>query len=109
MVIDPARSRVALAVIPALGIAALAMGLRLGARDDFNAAIVSAAPQSAGGSPLAWQLSTVANVRGVEEPVAIAAHVEASAQGRTSTLEGQAQEPPEDNLARHSPASQLDS
>ncbi len=87
MPIDPARSRVALAVIPALGIAALAMGLRLGARDDFTAAIVSAAPQSAGGSPLAWQLSTLANVRGVEEPVAIAARVEASAQGRTAAAE----------------------
>ena len=77
----------ALAVIPAIAIAALALGLRLGARPDYRVAVVSGAPRGAGGHALAWQLSSFANISGVEEPVALAAHVEARARGRTAATD----------------------
>lgn len=79
------RSRAPLVVVPFVAVMALALGLRIGARDDFDAAVVRAAPQGKGQTTLAWQVMIVREKQGVQETAALAIHVTARANGKTAT------------------------
>lgn len=85
--VDLAQSRVPLVVVPVLAVAALALGLRVGAREDFKVAVVYAAPPAKGSSVLAWQLMTLEQERGVEQTLPMHVHVTATARGQTVTTE----------------------
>jgi hypothetical protein len=64
--------RVLLGATPAIAMAAVALGLRVGARGAVRAAVVYGAPTSGAGTGLAWQLVCFDEDRGVREPVALA-------------------------------------
>ncbi len=84
--VDWSRSRAPLVVVPFVAILALAFGLRIGARDDFQAAIVQAAPQGKGQSALHWQMMTIRDRQSVQETVSLPANVTAHANGKSATL-----------------------
>jgi hypothetical protein len=56
---------------PAVAVAAVALGLRVGAGDAVRAAVLSGAPASAAGTGLAWQLVVFDDDRGLREPVTL--------------------------------------
>ncbi len=60
-----------LVTTPVAAIAAVGLALRIGAGGALRAAIVYAAPPSAAGTGLAWQVVTFAEDHGIREPVAI--------------------------------------
>jgi hypothetical protein len=62
--------RVLLVATPAAAMAAVALGLRIGAGTKLRAAVVFAAPQSDAGTGMAWQLATFEEARGLREPIA---------------------------------------
>jgi hypothetical protein len=64
--------RLLLVVTPMIAMAAVALGLRVGAGHAVRAAIVYGAPRSNAGTGLAWQLATFEEDHGMREPVAIA-------------------------------------
>jgi hypothetical protein len=64
----PRAERLLLVLTPAVAMATVAVGLRLGARGDLRAAIVRAAPAAAGGTGLAWQILVFDEERGAREP-----------------------------------------
>jgi hypothetical protein len=67
-----ARSeRLLLLATPVAAIAAVGLGLRIGAGGAVRAAVVYAAPTSAAGTGLAWQIVKFAEDHGVREPVAL--------------------------------------
>jgi hypothetical protein len=59
--------RVLLVMTPAVALAVVAMGLRLGARGAGRAAIVYAAPRSGAGTGLAWQVAVFDERHGTRE------------------------------------------
>jgi hypothetical protein len=63
--------RLLLVVTPAVAMAAVALGLRVGAGQAVRAAIAYGAPTSGGGIGLAWQVATFEEDHGVREPVAV--------------------------------------
>jgi hypothetical protein len=76
--------RALLVAAPVLAVAAVALGLGIGGHGSVRAAIVSAAPPSAAGTGLAWQVVVLDEERGVRQPVA-GLHLDAIAtsDGRT--------------------------
>ncbi len=64
--------RALLVLTPAVAMAAVGLGLRIGAPSDRRAAVVWGAPVSRAGTGLAWQVQTFDEVRGTREAVAIA-------------------------------------
>jgi hypothetical protein len=83
---------VALAAIPVVAVATLALGLRMGATGDVRAAVVYAAPPTAMRHGLAWQIVVVREARGIPEtipdlPIVMTARAhgqEVSVRGKTS-------------------------
>ena len=73
--------RLLLVATPALAMAAVALGLRVGAHGAVRAAIVWGAPSSAAGTGLAWQVSVFDDDHGVREPAALQ-DVEVTARAR---------------------------
>jgi hypothetical protein len=74
---------------PVVALAAVGLGLRLGAGDAVRAAVVTGAPASGAGTGLAWQLMVFDEDRGVREPVALPAiDVVATAGGTTVRWHG---------------------
>jgi hypothetical protein len=61
--------RLLLVLTPVLTMAAVALGLRVGAGDAVQAALVYAAPASGAGTGLAWQVLAFAENRGAREPL----------------------------------------
>jgi hypothetical protein len=67
---SPSRGERSLLVLtPAVAMAAVAVGLRLGARDGLRAAIVYGAPVAATARQLAWQVVVFDENQGAREPV----------------------------------------
>jgi hypothetical protein len=64
----PRAERLLLVLTPAVAMATVAVGLRLGARGDLRAAVVRAAPAADGGNGLAWQILVFDEERGAREP-----------------------------------------
>jgi hypothetical protein len=80
---------VALAAIPMIAVATLALGLRIGATGDVRAAVVYAAPPAAMRSGLAWQIVVVREARGIPETIPdLAIVVTARAHGQEVTVRG---------------------
>ncbi len=63
--------RALLVATPAVAMATVALGLRIGGGGPVRAALVMAAPASSAGAGLAWQLVVLDEDRGVREPVAL--------------------------------------
>jgi hypothetical protein len=63
----PAGQRAAIVLTPALAIATLAVGMRVGARRPVHAAIVYGAPRARGATAFAWQVVTLAEDSGGRE------------------------------------------
>jgi hypothetical protein len=61
--------RLLLVLTPAVAMAAVAVGLRLGARDGLRAAVVYGSPAAAAARDLAWQVVVFDEHQGVREPV----------------------------------------
>ena len=62
--------RLLLVLTPAVAMAAVALGLRLGAPDGLRAAVVYGAPPAAAGTGLAWQIVVFDEDHGAREPAA---------------------------------------
>jgi hypothetical protein len=62
--------RLLLVLTPAVAMAAVALGLRLGAPDGLRAAVVYGAPPAAAGTGLAWQVIVFDEDHGAREPAA---------------------------------------
>lgn len=82
--VDWSRSRAPLVIVPFIAVLALAFGLRIGARTDFEAAVVSAAPIGKGQTQLAWQVMTLREKQGIQETVSLGIHVTATANGNSA-------------------------
>jgi hypothetical protein len=81
--------RIGLAVVPAVAMATMALGLTVGAREGARAAEVWAAPPASGAHTLAWQLVTIDDERGAREPIEIATvSVEGRAKGAVARWSG---------------------
>jgi hypothetical protein len=78
-----------LVLTPAVAVAAVALGLRIGAGEAVRAAVVTGAPRSSAGTGLAWQIDVFDEDRGVREPVALPqVEVVAFTEGATVTWRG---------------------
>ncbi|MFO0674899.1 MAG: hypothetical protein U0169_00045 [Polyangiaceae bacterium] len=78
----PAFERVAMAVVPLLAVATLALGLRIGGRSTVRGAVVDGAAPSARG--LAWSVTASMDDRGVREPLAhVDVEIVGTARGKT--------------------------
>jgi hypothetical protein len=62
--------RLLLVLTPAVAMAAVAVGLRVGARSELRAAVVYGTPAAAGKQALAWQVVVFHEDQGAREPVA---------------------------------------
>lgn len=82
------RSRFLLLVVPLLTVAIVALGLRTGAKDEVDAAIVHGAPLPSGGARLAWTLSTFREASGVREVISTPWHATFRAKGTSVTIRG---------------------
>ncbi len=80
--------RILLFVVPLLTVAIVALGLRVGAKDEVNAGIVHGAPLPQGGGRLAWSLATFREASGVREVLSTPYHATFRAKGTTVTLDG---------------------
>ena len=78
-----------LVVTPVVAVAAVALGLRIGAGEAVRAAVVTGAPASSAGTGLAWQIDVFDEDRGLREPVALpSVDVVATAGGTTARWHG---------------------
>jgi hypothetical protein len=85
----PRAERLLLVLTPAVAMAAVAVGLRLGGRGDLRAAVVRAAPTAAGGAGPAWQILVFDEERGAREPASgLALDVLARAGDASATWHG---------------------
>jgi hypothetical protein len=80
--------RVLLFLVPLLTVAIVALGLRVGAKDEVTAAIVHGAPLPRDGGRFAWSLSTFREASGVREVVALPFHAVVRARGTTVRIDG---------------------
>lgn len=80
-------SRAALAVVPMLVVAVVALGLRVGAGEGVRAAVVFGAPRT--GDAFAWQLATFRDWGSARETIAARVRVTAKAGARTLALEAE--------------------
>lgn len=75
-------SRVALTVIPAVTVAVVAIGLRLGAGESVRGAIVYAAPRGANATSWLWQVRTFGEYWGARETISVGLRAVAEAGGK---------------------------
>ena len=86
----PRAETLAIVLTPLVAMATFALGLRVRASATVQAAIVYAAPPSAGRPGLAWQVLTLRDERGVREAIPVAGvSIVARSGGHESTWQGE--------------------
>ncbi|CAN5274100.1 hypothetical protein BH09MYX1_BH09MYX1_02510 [soil metagenome] len=77
-----------LLLVPLLTVAIVGLGLRTGAKDEVEAAIVHGAPLPKGGGRLAWTLSTFREASGVRDVLVTPFHATFHGAGEAVVLDG---------------------